>query len=67
MTTQPKLLEQVRHVIRRQHYSDETEKSYVNWIKRFIAFHHMTPPRSIHVPEVEAFLTHLVKVAEKTA
>ncbi len=34
-----KLLEQVRNVIRLKHYSYKTEKSYVNWIKRYILFH----------------------------
>ncbi|NJL21940.1 MAG: hypothetical protein HC895_15855 [Leptolyngbyaceae cyanobacterium SM1_3_5] len=67
MTAQPKLLEQVRNVIRRKHYWYETEKSEINWIKRFIAFHNMTPPRSIPAPKVETFLTHLAKMAEKTA
>jgi site-specific recombinase XerC len=33
-----KLLDQVRDVIRVKHYSYKTEKSYVNWIKRYI-FH----------------------------
>ncbi len=59
MTTQLKLLDQVRNVIRRKHDSYETEKTYINWIKRFIAFHNMTPPRNMGAPQVEAFLTHL--------
>ncbi len=33
-----KLLEQVSDVIRLKHYSYKTEKSYVNWIKRYIIF-----------------------------
>jgi hypothetical protein len=32
----PKLLDQVRDVIRRKHYSIRTEQAYVDWIKRFI-------------------------------
>jgi hypothetical protein len=35
----PKLLDQVRAVIRCRHYSWRTEKTYVHWIKRFIFFH----------------------------
>jgi hypothetical protein len=31
----PKLLDQVRDVIRRKHYSIRTEQAYVEWIKRF--------------------------------
>ena len=29
-----KLLDQVRHVIRKKHYSYRTEQSYIDWIKR---------------------------------
>jgi hypothetical protein len=59
MTTPPKLLDKVREVLRRRHDSHQTEKSYIQWMKRFIAFHGMKPPREICSPEVEAFLTHL--------
>ena len=31
----PKLLDQVRDVIRRKHYSIRTEQTYVDWIRRF--------------------------------
>jgi hypothetical protein len=37
METKPKkLLDQVRDKIRLKNYSYETEKTYVDWIKRFI-------------------------------
>ena len=36
----PKLLDQVRQALRVKHYSRRIENSYVNWIKRFILFHH---------------------------
>ncbi len=32
----PRLLDQVRDVMRRKHYSLRTEESYIHWIKRFI-------------------------------
>ena len=32
----PKLLDQVRNVIRFKHYSIRTEEAYFQWIKRFI-------------------------------
>ena len=35
----PKLLEQVRTVLRVNHYSLRTEEACVNWIRRFILFH----------------------------
>ena len=31
----PKLLDQVRDVIRLKHYSIRTEQTYVDWIRRF--------------------------------
>lgn len=31
-----RLLDQVRASLRRQHYAYTTERSYVDWIKRFI-------------------------------
>jgi hypothetical protein len=39
-TDKPKtLLERVRDVIRLKHYSLRTERSYCDWIERFIRFH----------------------------
>jgi integron integrase len=55
----PKLLDQVRHTLRVKHYARRTEEAYLNWIKRFILFHHKRHPNTMNVPEIEAFLTHL--------
>src|ERR1044071_4245577 len=41
----PKLLDQVRTVLRVKHFSLSTERAYANWIKRFILFHHKRHPR----------------------
>src|SRR5262245_4665786 len=38
VASKPKLLDQVRDVIRRKHYSIRTEQAYVDWIKRFIIY-----------------------------
>lgn len=59
MSQQPKLLDQVRHALRRKHYSYRTEQSYTNWIKRFILFHDKQHPNSLTKKDVENFLTHL--------
>ena len=61
---QPKLLDQLRHTLRRMHYSYRTEQSYVNWVKRFIIFHKERRGRYIHPKElgagdIEIYLTHL--------
>ena len=34
----PKLLEQVRDLIRTRHYSYRTEEAYLNWIRQYILF-----------------------------
>ena len=34
----PKLLDQVRDVIRRKHFSIRTEQTYIEWIKRYIFY-----------------------------
>lgn len=59
MDSSPKLFDRLHEEFRRRHYSYETEKSYLYWIKEFIRFHHMTPPRELGREAVEAFLTHL--------
>jgi len=64
---QPRLLDQVRHVIRRLHYSIRTEQAYVDWIRRFILFHGKRHPVEMGALEVEAFLTHLAVQGEVAA
>jgi integron integrase len=68
-TEPPRLLDQVRAVLRRKHYAIRTEEAYIGWITRFIRFHHMRHPRELGLPEVDAFLTDLAvthKVAAST-
>lgn len=55
----PKLLEQVVTRMRVKHYSLRTEKSYVDWIKRYIWHHGKRHPKDLGAAEVEAFLSHL--------
>ena len=55
----PRLLDQVRYLIRTKHYSIRTEQAYVQWIKRFILFHGKRHPSEMGEAEVSAFLTHL--------
>ena len=55
----PKLLDQVAAKMRVKHYSIRTEKSYVDWIKRFILHNGKRHPKDMGAAEVEAFLTHL--------
>ena len=56
---QPKLLDQMRALIRTKHYSYATEKNYLQWARRFILFHGKRHPADMGAPEVEAFLSAL--------
>jgi hypothetical protein len=47
-----KLIQQVRHEIRRRNYSYRTEQSYVRWIVRFIKFCGIVHPLNIKPLEV---------------
>lgn len=55
----PRLREQFRAVIRVNHYSIRTEKSYWYWIRYFIRFHQMRHPLELGPQEVNAFLSWL--------
>lgn len=57
----PRLLDRVRDAIRRRHYSDRTEETYVQWIKRFIYFSGKRHPELLGEEEVTAFLNHLAR------
>ena len=57
----PRLLEQVRDLIQLRHYSPATEKAYTRWVRRFILFHGKRHPRTMGIPEIEAFLTWLAR------
>ncbi len=62
------LLSLKEHMLMR-HYSNKTIKSYLFWIKRYIAFHQFEHPSKLSENEVAQFLSHLAvedKVAVKT-
>jgi hypothetical protein len=46
----PRLLDQVRQVMRLHHYALSTETCYVAWIERFIRHHHLRHPRDLGPP-----------------
>ena len=54
-----KLLDHVREVIRTNHFSYSTEKTYISWIYRFIIFHDKRHPNEIGGKEIADFLTNL--------
>ena len=68
-TPPPRLLDAVREQIRLRHYSLRTERTYVDWIRRFIRFHGKRHPRELGAEHVTAFLSALAnegKVAAAT-
>lgn len=54
-------MDQVRNIMRLHHYSIHTERTYIDWIKRYIAFHRMKSRDDLANGEskIEAFLTPL--------
>jgi integron integrase len=60
-TKDKRLLDEVRDVMRLLHYSIHTERTYCEWIKRFVHFHRMKSRDDLSGGEgkIEKFLTHL--------
>ena len=62
MSGKHKLLDEVAEVMRLRHYSIHTERSYSDWIKRYVRFHGMKERDELFSgseSKVERFLTHL--------
>ena len=57
--TRPGLLATLRERLRSRHYSLRTERAYVLWVRRFVAFHGHRSPRELGGAEVTAFLSAL--------
>lgn len=59
----------VRDALRVKHYAFRTEKTYLDWIGRFLAFHDWKRPSLIDEQGINDFLTHLAvdgRVSEST-
>ena len=44
---QSPFLEEIRNIMRTKHYSIQTEKTYLLWIKRFILFNKKRHPKDL--------------------
>lgn len=66
MSTSP-FLESIRHVLRTKHYSIQTKKAYLTWIKRFILYHNKRHPEEMGEQEVSQFLSYLAVQRKVTA
>jgi integrase-like protein len=59
MELKMKLLDQVRHVIRKKHYSIRIEQAYTNWIKKFILFNDKRHPKDMGEKEISQYISYL--------
>ena len=62
---EPRLLDRVREEMRLRHYSLRTEKTYIEWIRRYIFHHGKRHPRDMGEAEITAFLTWLATDSNK--
>ena len=56
------LLGEINDLMKREHYSVNTERTYCDWIKQFVKFHCLQTRESLFVEaenKVEKFLTYL--------
>ncbi|HPI96516.1 MAG TPA: integron integrase [Gammaproteobacteria bacterium] len=53
--------------MRFKHYSRNTEKTYVSWIKQYILFHGKRHPKDMGKIEIEQFLSHLAVTRKVSA
>jgi integron integrase len=54
-----KLLDQLRELIRTKHLSIRTEKTYVQWVKRYILYNNKTHPAKLGSHHINQYLTYL--------
>lgn len=63
----PKLLDEVRNLMRVRHLSPKTERAYVGYIREYILFHGKKHPKDMGVGEIRDYLTHLAVVKNVAA
>jgi len=62
------LVEAVKTEVRTRHYSYRTETAYLDWVRRFIAFHDYVNPAGLDAPTaVKTYLDYLAVEREVTA
>jgi site-specific recombinase XerD len=59
MKKMSKFMDDLRDKIRVKQYAYKTEKTYLDWVERYIRFHGLRHPKDIGKAEVEKYLTHL--------
>ncbi len=54
-----KLMDQVKEIMRYNHYAYRTEQTYSQWILRYIHFFNKTHLKDLNYQDIERFLSHL--------
>ena len=67
MEKQRGLLAVTRERMRVRRLSLRTEQAYLQWLRRYVAFHGRRHPREVGAAGIEQFLTHLAVVRKVSA
>jgi integron integrase len=55
-----KLLEKVSYIARYKHFSLSTERTYTQWVKRYVLFHNKQHPSQLNEQHIKSYLAYLV-------
>ena len=55
----PKLLDRMQQELRARGYALRTEKTYIDWARKYILFHNKRHPKDMRANEINAYLSHL--------
>jgi integron integrase len=55
-------MEQMRVALRTRHYAYRSEQTYLDWVRRFLAFHSPLPPEQLTTKHLALYLEHLAVV-----
>lgn len=55
----PKLLDQMQQELRTRGYALRTERTYIDWARKYILFHKKRHPQDMGANEINAYLSHL--------
>jgi len=65
--TKRKLLDRIRREIRRRNYSYSTEKTYCQWVVRFVRYHKLTHPEDLGSRDIVQYLNFLANECNLSA
>jgi hypothetical protein len=63
---EPRLLDRLADMLHQQRFMPAVIRHHVNWVRRYIFFHHVRHPGEMGIPEVAAFLDYLAGPGEAT-